>query len=436
MMARVVPVGLLTSYIRELFDGDALLGDLWVEGEVSESFVSRAGHVYFTLRDVESQLKCALFRAQAIRQERLPRPGDQIAAHGHVSLYERDGSYQLYVDVVQPAGIGFRALQLERLRQQLEAEGLFDPARKRPTPVTPRCIGVVTSADGAVWHDIQTVLRHRFPLVHLLLAAAPVQGERAAAGVVAALEALQDDDRAEVIIIARGGGAVEDLWCFNDERIARAVFACRIPVVSAIGHETDWTLIDDVADLRAATPSAAAELCSPSGDELRSQVRSRWRDTRRHVRQALAIHRAETDRRCSALERSSPGHALTSRRDRLGALSVALNAQSQTHFDVVRSTLDRRRGRAAESVRERVSDSRARVALGAARLDALEPLGVLRRGYAILTTDDGLRPVLSVDDVAPSAPLAARVGDGTIISRVERVAHAGERQGAVSHAVG
>ncbi|MDP9365285.1 MAG: exodeoxyribonuclease VII large subunit, partial [Chloroflexota bacterium] len=272
MTPPILPVGLLTSYVRELLDGDPLLADVWVEGEISNLFLARSGHVYFTLRGDEGQLKCVLFRVHAARQRASLLPGDQVAAHGRVTVYEKDGALQLYVDVVQPAGLGLAALQLERLRQQLAAEGLFDPSRKRPIPERPRAIGVVTSADGAVWHDIQQVLRRRYPFAELILAPTLVQGERAPAAIVAAMAAIEADGRAEVVIVARGGGSAEDLAAFNDEAVVRAVFACRLPVVTGVGHETDRTLVDEVADLRAPTPSAAAELCVPSVLEIGARL--------------------------------------------------------------------------------------------------------------------------------------------------------------------
>ena len=207
MTASVVPVGLLSSYLRQLIENDPLLADIWIEGEVSSVFTSRSGHVYFTLSEPEAQLKCVLFRGYAQRQRLLPVPGDQIAAHGRISIYERDGTYQLTADVIEHAGQGLMALQFERLRQRLESEGLFDVARKRPLPSMPRCIGVVTSAEGAVWHDILTVLRRRYPLAHVILSPAPVQGAAAPDGIVAALARLQRDGRAELVIVARGGGS-------------------------------------------------------------------------------------------------------------------------------------------------------------------------------------------------------------------------------------
>ena len=344
MSRQVVSIPLLTSYIRELLESDELLSDLWVEGEVAETFVARSGHVYFTLRDTDSQLKCVLFRAQAQRLRSMPRAGDQIAAHGRISVYERDGAYQLYVDLIQPAGLGILALQLELLRQQLAAEGLFEPSRKRPIPTMPSCIGVVTSAEGAVWHDIQHVLRRRFPLVHLLLASTPVQGDNAPAGIVAALQALQDDGRADVIIVARGGGSAEDLWCFNDERVVRAVFACRVPVVSGVGHETDWTLIDDVADLRAPTPSAAAELCSPSIVDLAARIVDLQRRGTRSIVDQVADCRDSLADLSSRLARLTPDKAVARQRINVKELNHRLGRLKHEMLDESRAQVNDHRG--------------------------------------------------------------------------------------------
>lgn len=399
MIGQVVPVGLLTSYIRELFEGDDLLADVWVEGEVSNVYRAQSGHVYFTLKDSESLLKCALFRGQAARQRYPLRPGDQVAAHGRIAVYERDGAYQLYVDVVQPAGLGLLALQLERLRLQLDAEGFFDEARKRPLPAAPRVIGVVTSPDGAVWHDIQNVLRRRYPFSEVVLAPTPVQGERAPEAIVAALGALQLDGRAEVIILARGGGSTEDLWAFNDERVARAVFACRVPVVSGVGHETDWTIVDAVADLRAPTPSAAAELCVPSILDLAERI-SLLRD---HV-----VRHGANDVRTKAL-------AATLLTDRL------------RRFDPRRQTADRRRSlgelvrRAGLSQTNQAAGAAARVAANRDLLQALDPRAVLARGYAALSDPLTETPVWGVEQTSAGRDLDLRLENGIVRARVTLV---------------
>jgi exodeoxyribonuclease VII large subunit len=399
VISQVVPVSLLASYIREILDGDRLLADVWVEGEVSNLFPARSGHVYFTLRDEESQLKCVLFRTYAARQRALLSPGDLVAAHGNVSFYEREGTVQLYVDVVQPAGLGLAALQLERLRQQLAAEGLFDPARKRPLPAAPGVIGVVTSPDGAVWHDIQHVLRRRYPLTHLILAPTAVQGDRAPAAIVAALEALQVDGRSEVIILARGGGSAEDLAAFNDEAVVRAVFACRVPVVTGIGHETDHTLVDEAADLRAPTPSAAAELCVPSVVDLRIRLAEHETRLTRAIRQRCESERLRLDHLQTHLRRLDPARTMRTRQALLREL-VARGARSQ---------------------RAALEAARARLALQVGLLRALDPVAVLGRGYAALSDGETGRPLSRVSAATPGIALRADLADGFLLGRVHTI---------------
>jgi exodeoxyribonuclease VII large subunit len=419
---QVVSVRLLTSYIRQLLESDDLLADLWVEGEIAETFVARSGHVYFTLRDDESQLKCVLFRAQAQRLRVPPRPGDHVAAHGRISVYERDGTYQLYVDLIQPAGLGILALQLELLRQQLAAEGLFEPTRKRPIPRLPSCIGVVTSAEGSVWHDIQNVLRRRYPLVHLILAATPVQGDRAPAGIVAALKALQDDGRPEVIIVARGGGSAEDLWCFNDERVARAVFACRVPVVSGVGHETDWTLIDDIADLRAPTPSAAAELCSPSIVDLAARLVDVQRTFDRLIEEQVDAAATQVGNLTARLDRLSPARFAAAARGRLLDLRASLDRHGHVHLTIARTIIETRTARAETLLHDRLAARHRQIDLERARLLVLDPRSVLRRGYAHLTAGDDGRPVTGVAEIAVRDLISARLADGVVVGRVEGLA--------------
>jgi exodeoxyribonuclease VII large subunit len=419
---QVVSVQLLTSYIRQVLESDDVLADIWVEGEIAETFVARSGHVYFTLHDDESRLKCVLFKAQAQRLRALPRTGDQIAAHGRISVYERDGTYQLYVDFLQPAGLGILALQLELLRQQLAAEGLFEPTRKRPIPRMPTCIGVVTSAEGAVWHDIQHVLRRRFPLVQLLLASTPVQGDSAPAGIVAALKALQDDGRSDVVIVARGGGSAEDLWAFNDDRVVRAVFACRIPVVSGVGHETDWTLIDEVADLRAPTPSAAAELCSPSIVDLAARLVDFQRHTNRLIRDRIEDS-SDTLRHLSVkMRRLSPKDSFTHKRTRLDALRDSILRRQEHEIARARASITESRLRAHFALRETISTHQHFLNLEQARLATLDPSAVLRRGYAHLTAGPDGRPVTGVGDVAVGETFSARLVDGIVTGRVAGLA--------------
>ena len=259
----------LTRYIRDLFEVDEILDDIWVRGEVSNLTKARSGHWYFTVKDSQAQLRCVMFRGatRGVRAE--VQAGAEVLVHGRVGVYEARGEYQLYADQIEAlGGAGDLHLRFEALKAKLDAEGLFDPGRKRSIPVFPAQIGVVTSSTAAAWHDIQNVLRRRFPLAELVLSPTLVQGAEAPAQIVLALQKLNRSADVDVIILARGGGSLEDLWCFNDEGVARAVAASRIPVISGIGHEIDFTIADFAADLRAPTPSAAAELATPNRDDL------------------------------------------------------------------------------------------------------------------------------------------------------------------------
>jgi exodeoxyribonuclease VII large subunit len=390
---RVVSVSALTDYLKALFEGDPLLADIWVEGEVSNVFASQAGHTYFTLRDHPSQLECVLFGRSAARQRHPLRLGDHVAVHGHMGIYERRGQYQLVADVVQPAGLGLLWLQLEQLRQKLEAEGLFDESRKRPLPTPPRSIGVVTSAQGAVWHDIQQVARRRYPFVELILAPASVQGDAAPASIVRSIEALQRVERVDLIIVARGGGSVEDLWCFNDERVVRAIFASRVPVVAGIGHETDNTLADDVADLRAPTPSAAAEICLPSVAEaaqrileLASRAQHSATFALHHRRQVLSLF----DRR---LRRLTPTREIERMRSSVAALEARLRLVTNRDVSAHQGDLQRLRD----------------------LLVTLEPQAMLNRGYALLSHPSSGHPVSKTSSVRPGETLRAELSNGRLL---------------------
>lgn len=429
MTTRVVSVSLLSSYIRQLFEADELLADLWIEGEVSELFSSRAGHVYFTLRDAESQIKCVLFRNTAARQRILPGIGDQVAAHGRVSTYERDGTYQLYVDAVEHAGQGELALQFELMRQRLEAEGLFDEARKRPLPPLPRWIGIVTSAEGAVWHDIQTVLQRRYPLAHLLLAAAPVQGDTAPGGVVDALAQLQDDGRAELIIVARGGGSAEDLAAFNDERIARAVFACRVPVISAIGHETDWTIIDLVADVRAATPSAAAELCAPSRDSLATQVADLHARGFAVMRAVASGGRSQVAGYGRVVERHKPALMVKRYRDEISQSRHVIETWRRSTLLPMRALVARDEAKVNAAIADQLGGKRRESSNRTAVLEALNPRRVIARGYAVLEDAESGRLIANPTDTEAGRSINAHLAKGRIVARVVNI----DSQGGVGH---
>ena len=272
-MAEIITVSVLNRYVKTLLERDAVLDGLAVRGEIA-GFVHhyKSGHYYFSLRDEQCSIKAVMFSRDARRLPFTPQNGMRVILRGRVSLFERDGAYQLYVEEMIPDGVGSMQLALEQLKARLAAEGLFDPARKKPIPTEPACIGLVTSATGAAIQDIRNVLTRRWPLVQVLLAPVNVQGQQAAGEISAAIRRLDADGRPDVILVARGGGSREDLWVFNDEGIARAAAGCKTPLVSAIGHEIDYCILDLVADLRAPTPSAAAELCVPDQGQIMHKI--------------------------------------------------------------------------------------------------------------------------------------------------------------------
>jgi exodeoxyribonuclease VII large subunit len=380
----------LTDHIKELLESDAELQDVWLEGEVSNLTQSTAGHLYFTLKDSGAALNCVMWRSAAWQLDWQPRHGEAVVAHGRVSVYPARGLYQLYVDRLRPAGLGDLHARFEELRDRLRAEGLFDVERKQPCPPFPRVLGIATSPQAAALRDVLHVLARRYPLVEVLLAPTLVQGEQAPAQIVSALQALDARDDVDLILLVRGGGSLEELWAFNDERVARAIAACRHPVVSGVGHETDFTIADFVADLRAPTPSAAAELAVPDQDELRQHLRA-WEarlgaNMERHLRQAReALAQQQRD-----LQRLSPRARIDTDRQRVDDLS-------------------RRASRALEHA---LALGRSSVAGFHARLVALSPHATLQRGYAIVRREESGAVVRSVQQVRTGDRLAIQVQDG------------------------
>lgn len=383
----------LARYLKDSLDSDAFLADLWVQGEVSNASHSAAGHWYFTLKDDRAQLRSVMFRNGG--GGRFIQNGAKVNAHGRASFYETRGELQLYVDLVQPEGAGELALKLELLRQKLEREGLFDPSRKRPLPRFPQRIGVATSPSSAAWQDIQNVIRRRFPLVELVLAPCQVQGDAAASTIVEALQTLAAELDLDVLIVARGGGSLEELWPFNEEAVARAVFACPVPVISGVGHETDTTICDQVADVRAPTPSAAAELAVPDARELRTQV---------------AAHRQALDDVVAALvegrQRDVEGLAA-----RLLHRAPDIAAHRLRIDDFLRS--------AHVHLVGFLSLRRERLNGLSQRLDSLDPRAVLQRGYAIVQRKDTAAVVTSAMQVEAGDELGVTVAEGAFGARVE-----------------
>ncbi|HYG59426.1 MAG TPA: exodeoxyribonuclease VII large subunit [Symbiobacteriaceae bacterium] len=386
----------LTFYIKQLIDRDEILQHVWVRGEISNFKWHTSGHIYFTLKDDVSQVKCVMFRSAAQRLKFKPDSGMQVIIGGNVTVYERDGAYQLYCNAMEPAGVGALHLQFEQLKKRLAAEGLFDEALKRPLPMLPRRVGLVTAPTGAAVRDMITVSRRRFPGVRLLLAPAMVQGEEAPASLIKALRLLSRQPEVDVIIIGRGGGSLEDLWAFNDEGLARAIRACPVPVVSAVGHETDFTIADFAADLRAPTPSAAAEIVVPSRLELQGLVDGlRLR--------MISITRRLIERKRLKLKALAERPVLQRPQGRL--------LQDRQRLD----DLVRRLGFAGG---RRVERSRQRLATLVGRLDALSPLAVLSRGYAIARDEEG-RVIKESTAVQSGDAVSVMLHRGELRCRVE-----------------
>lgn len=390
----VYPVSAVTRYLRELLDGNRHLTDIWVEGEISNLSQPSSGHIYFTLTEGRSGLRCVFFRNRIMGQRDRLTNGAAVAIHGSLSLYEQRGELSFQVDFVQPAGTGALAAEFERRKAQFEAEGLFAPERKRALPRFPRRIGVVTSPTGAVFHDISNVLARRWPAATLLLQPSPVQGPTAAAAIARAIHVLASEQAPDVIVVARGGGADEELAVFNEEPVVRAIFSSPVPVVSAIGHETDTTLADLVADVRAPTPSAAAELIAPDRAEVARAVNSlRARGEVRLTRQ-LAAAREALDSHTHALRAALPSTA--------------------EHRGLVAE-------RAASVVRlagEHLARSRERAAAVAGRLAGLSPVATLERGYAVIERADGAI-VTTVAGLADGDRVVLRLRDGRRAARIE-----------------
>lgn len=394
-----ITISALTTHIVKLFAGDDLLRDVWIVGEVSNWTQARSGHVYFTLKDSGANLAAVMWKGNAFRHAWLPREGDQILAHGYVDVYPERGVYQFYADEIRPAGRGQLYAQFEALKQKLLDEGLFAPERKRPIPTQARRIGVVTSDGAAALRDVLRVLSHRWPLVEVVLFHTLVQGNDAPPGIVAALAAanrfgrgdslFDATDPLDVILLVRGGGSIEDLWSFNDERVARAVVASQIPVIAGVGHETDFTIVDFVADLRMPTPSAAAAAAVPDRNEMIAYFRQ--------VERALADMAANRVAACWVQVSESQARLL--------------------RLNPVR-TLDRERQRLDDSVtrlhrvaERMVAQRRERLDFSVLRLDGLNPANVLARGYSLVQRADG-SVVQGPEDSTPGDTLTVHAAQG------------------------
>ncbi|MCB0005502.1 MAG: exodeoxyribonuclease VII large subunit [Anaerolineales bacterium] len=379
----------LTAYIRELFDIDFRLREVEIQGEISNFSRARSGHLYFTLKDEGAQLKCVMWRSAADRLRFDPGDGDAVVARGRIGVYEASGVYQLYADGMEPAGRGNLALEFERLKAQLDSEGLFDPDHKQPIPALPQKIGIVTSADAAALQDILNVLRRRYPLVAVLIAPTLVQGATAPPQIVRALQWLDGRNDIDTIIVARGGGSIEDLWAFNDERVARAIFAAQHPIISGVGHEIDFTIADFVADLRAPTPSAAAELAVPDIAEIKVAVAGTGQ-----LLDQLMLGQLQECRRALQIEAQRLHHL-----------------RPQNRIDSWRQLLDGQLLRLDNAMNNQLAAARHQLALLQTELRAVSPQATLDRGFAIIQAADGT-VIRSVAQVQPGQPLNVQVADG------------------------
>ena len=385
----VLSVTQLNTYVKSILEGDLLLRNVFVVGEIS-NFTNhyRTGHYYMTLKDENSCIKAVMFRSANQRLRFMPESGMGVIVRGRVSLYDRDGQYQLYIEDMQPDGIGALNLAFEQLKNKLAAEGLFDESFKKPIPSRVRKIGVVTSATGAVIQDIKNVVSRRYPLAEIILAPVEVQGVNAAPQIAAAIDDFNSGDYADVLIVGRGGGSLEDLWAFNEEIVARAVFRSKIPVISAVGHETDFTICDFVADLRAPTPSAAAELAVPD-----------IRDDIAFVNGAVSLMESAIDKR------------IKSELDKLYLLKDKLNLLSPTNLiDERMNTVSLLYNDALNRINDKLNCEGNRFAVACAKIDSLNPRKVLSRGYSITMKENKI--VKSINDVTCGDRISVKFSDG------------------------
>jgi exodeoxyribonuclease VII large subunit len=429
-LPRILAVGELTGHIKSALRTAPALRDVWVEGEVGQVTVSSAGHCYFTLKDERAQLRAMIFRDDRMAIPFQPRTGIRLVAHGRIDVFDAQGVYQLYVDTLQPAGFGDLALRFEALKAQLTQEGLFEAARKRRLPPWPRVIGVCTSLSGAVLHDIRKVLTRRWPSVRVIVSSCQVQGAGAPESIVAALRRAGRwtdplTGRAlDLIILARGGGSLEDLWAFNEEAVVRAVAAAPVPVIVGVGHETDVTLAEFAADVRAATPSVAAELAVPDAAEQGQLVRSLGARLATDASRILATARTALDGERRALDASRPGAVLAGERERVGLLLDRATRAMERLLAGDEGRLEQLGDRLPRPVTSRLARDRAAIDGAAGTLAALGPWATLERGYAIVRDRSG-SIVRDASAVSPGDPIDVRLARGSVDARVEAVRDSG-----------
>ena len=397
MAMQPVSVTQLTQYIKLLLDKDEILSQVCVRGELSNYKAHSSGHQYFTLKDEGAVISCVMFRSDAMKMRFRPESGMKVILYGRVSLFPKSGQYQIYVTAMQPDGVGALAVAYEQLKRRLHEEGLFDPAHKQPLPNYPHRVALITSPTGAAVRDMTRILGRRWPMAEVLVCPVRVQGEGAAEEIAQMLDYVDKHQLADVIITGRGGGSLEDLWAFNEEIVARAIYRCTIPVISAVGHEPDVTISDYVADVRAATPSNAAEIAVQDEAAIRSALRQLQ----------LRLEQAE-------------GRKLTQLRQRLDALAQKpVMKRPEAYLQQQELQLEMLRQRLEHAGTGMVQKNTLRFQRTAAKLDALSPLKVLGRGYAMVTREDAV--VRSVTQLQPGDPVAVALSDGTVQCTVDAV---------------
>ena len=385
----------LNEYVSALLAGNERLSDIRVRGEISGFRRHSSGHLYFSIKDDNALVRCVMFRQQAVKLDLAPGDGMLVILTGSASLYTRDGTFQLYVRAIEPCGDGLLYQKFLALKDRLEKAGYFDAARKRALPYLPRCVGVVTSGEGAALQDILQIIHRRFPAMHVLVCPSAVQGEGAAAQIAAAIRLVNEDGRADVLLVGRGGGSMEDLWAFNEPSVAEAIYESRIPVISAVGHETDFTIADFVADLRAPTPSAAAELAVPDYQGCRDMLGGYRLRFEQAMRYALDSRRSEL----TAFRRSR-------------AFLLGENRLSR-----LRQIVEDLREAAARGLEARLQSLRFLLSEQAGRLAALDPRAVLQRGFALLSDEEG-RTITTATALQVGAEIGLRLHDGEALARV------------------
>ncbi len=386
MEAKVATVSQINNYVKKILDHNIILNNVWIKGEISNFKNHYSGHLYITLKDEGAVLKAVMFRGSAQSLAFEPNDGMKVLARGRISVYEAGGSYQLYIEEMIPDGVGELYIAYEQLKKQLESEGLFSPEHKKPIPPFPQKVGVVTASTGAAVRDIINVITRRYPMAEIVLYPAQVQGTGAAESVVKAIEYFNATDGVDTLIVGRGGGSIEDLWAFNEEITARAIYASKIPVISAVGHETDFTIADFVADLRAPTPSAAAEIAVPSAIELRNRIDTDKNRISRNIVGCIEGNRLLLER----FKMRTPKNRIDDANLRLDGLMKSMDS----------------------SLKMKTMNLKRALSAAAAKLDALSPLQTLARGYSIPTTEDGA-VIRSANEMKSGTEFTLRMKDGS-----------------------